>query len=173
MFVFLQGVLYPALHNLISKWSAPDERGKFISALLGGTFGTVATWPLAGLLMESFGWAYAFYVPAAIAIFITCIWLLVVYDSPAQHPRIAVEEKDYIEKALGDVISKKKVIYSSSIPNYMHRLICVRVCVFFFRISESVYDDRACRLSWALLSHRNSLLWLFCITAICGASISW
>lgn len=44
----LKGVLYPALHNLISKWAPPSERGKFISALLGGTFGTVITWPVAG-----------------------------------------------------------------------------------------------------------------------------
>lgn len=44
----LAGVLYPSLHNLISKWAPPAERGKFISALLGGTFGTVITWPLAG-----------------------------------------------------------------------------------------------------------------------------
>lgn len=45
----LAGVLYPALHNLISKWAPPSERGKFISALLGGTFGTVVTWPVAGM----------------------------------------------------------------------------------------------------------------------------
>lgn len=109
-FIF-QGVLYPSLHNLISKWAPPDERGKFVSALLGGTFGTVATWPLAGILMESFGWAYAFYVPAAITALVTIIWFAVVHDSPAEHPRITSEEKEYIEKALGDNVSKKKVLF--------------------------------------------------------------
>lgn len=47
---YLKGVLYPSLHSLILKWAPPSERGRFISALLGGTFGTVVTWPLAGIL---------------------------------------------------------------------------------------------------------------------------
>lgn len=104
-----QGVLYPALHNLISKWAPPDERGKFISALLGGTFGTVVTWPLSGILVEHFGWVYAFYVPAILTALITILWFFVVYDSPNDHPRISKEEKEYIQNALGGAISKKKV----------------------------------------------------------------
>uniref|UniRef100_A0A1B0G4N9 Uncharacterized protein n=1 Tax=Glossina morsitans morsitans TaxID=37546 RepID=A0A1B0G4N9_GLOMM len=42
---FIQGVLYPCCHNLISKWAPPDEKGKFVASLMGGTFGTVITWP--------------------------------------------------------------------------------------------------------------------------------
>lgn len=68
------------------------------------------TWPLAGLLMETFGWAYAFYVPAVITFIVTLIWFAVVFDSPGQHPRITTDEKEYIEKALGNVVSKKKVM---------------------------------------------------------------
>lgn len=104
-----QGVLYPALHNLISKWAPPAERGKFISSLLGGTFGTVITWPLSGILIENLGWVWAFYVPAVITIILTIVWYMIVYDTPSQHPRISAEERDYIEKSLGDNISKKKV----------------------------------------------------------------
>lgn len=130
-------MLYPSLHNLISKWAAPDERGKFVSALLGGTFGTVATWPLAGLLMETFGWAYAFYVPAVIALFITLIWTVLVYDSPAQHPRITVEEKDYIEKALGGTISKKKV----SCPLHVHtKKIVMKIEVFLLAGHATIHE---------------------------------
>lgn len=61
--------------------------------------------------MESIGWAYAFYVPAAITALVTIIWFAVVYDSPAEHPRITTDEKEYIEKALGDNVSKKKVLF--------------------------------------------------------------
>lgn len=101
--------MYPALHNLISKWAPPVERGKFISSLLGGTFGTVITWPLSGILVENLGWVYAFYVPAVITIILTIVWYMIVYDTPAQHPRISTEEREHIEKSLGDNISKKKV----------------------------------------------------------------
>lgn len=32
------------MHNLIAKWAPPNEKGKFVATLLGGTFGTVVTW---------------------------------------------------------------------------------------------------------------------------------
>uniref|UniRef100_A0A182S8R8 Major facilitator superfamily (MFS) profile domain-containing protein n=1 Tax=Anopheles maculatus TaxID=74869 RepID=A0A182S8R8_9DIPT len=106
----LGGFLYPALHNLISKWAPPDEKGKFVSALMGGTFGTVITWPLVGVLIETLGWSFAFYIPAAIAAIASVLWYIIVADSPATHPRIKSEEKDYIEKSLGDTISKSKLL---------------------------------------------------------------
>uniref|UniRef100_A0A182NQ00 Major facilitator superfamily (MFS) profile domain-containing protein n=1 Tax=Anopheles dirus TaxID=7168 RepID=A0A182NQ00_9DIPT len=106
----LGGFLYPALHNLISKWAPPDEKGKFVSALMGGTFGTVITWPLVGVLIETLGWSFAFYIPAAIAAFAAVLWYIIVADSPAAHPRIRSEEKEYIEKSLGDTISKSKLL---------------------------------------------------------------
>lgn len=62
-----------------------------------------------GILTETLGWVYAFYVPAVITTFITVMWFFFVYDSPAQHPRIDKTELELIEKALGTNISKKKV----------------------------------------------------------------
>lgn len=90
--------MYPALHKLIAHWAPPHERGKFVSAMFGAAIGTVTTWPLAGLLIETAGWVYAFYIPAAIVVFFVIIWYLIIFDSPARHPRITTEEKDYIER---------------------------------------------------------------------------
>ncbi|XP_058831302.1 sialin isoform X2 [Topomyia yanbarensis] len=104
------GVLYPALHNLVSKWAPPNEKGKFISALMGGTFGTVVTWPLVGVLIETLGWSFAFYVPAVLTAIVASVWLIIVADSPAQHPRISKEEQEFIEKSLGDTLSKQKLL---------------------------------------------------------------
>lgn len=59
---YLQGFLFPALHALVAHWSPPAEKGRFVSALLGGAVGTVATWSLSGPLIEKFGWSWAFYV---------------------------------------------------------------------------------------------------------------
>lgn len=112
-------MLYPALHSLISRWAPPDERGKFISALLGGTFGTVVTWPMAGILTEYFGWCYAFYVPAIVTGIVTIIWFFLVHDTPAEHPRIDPTEQEYIEKSLGNTISKKKVNTEDKLFNFL------------------------------------------------------
>lgn len=92
----------------MSKWSPPHEKGKFTSALVGGAIGTVATWPLAGLLIETIGWAYAFYVPAALTAVLTLMWYLITYDSPAQHPRIRANERAYIESSLTGCITTTK-----------------------------------------------------------------
>lgn len=105
----LQGFIYPALHALVARWVPPAEKGKFISALMGGTLGTVVTWSLSGPLIEKFGWASAFYVPAAITLVWCVVWWFLVADTPTEHPRISDSERKYILDALGNKVTKSKV----------------------------------------------------------------
>jgi hypothetical protein len=37
------------------------------------------------------------------------VWWYLVYDSPAQHPRISDTERKYLERAIGDSIASHKV----------------------------------------------------------------
>ena len=56
-----QSVCFPSLHLLTSKWSPEKEKGKFVSfSYLGGTFGSVVTFPLCGLIIDSLGWIWIF-----------------------------------------------------------------------------------------------------------------
>lgn len=66
------------------------------------------TWSTLGVLIEHYGWKYGFYAPGALAFIITIFWYIIVADSPADHPRITAYERDYIQKSLGDTISKEK-----------------------------------------------------------------
>ncbi|XP_053610391.1 sialin-like isoform X2 [Plodia interpunctella] len=102
------GFVYPALHVLVARWAPPAEKGKFVSAMMGGTLGTVVTWSLAGPLIEKFGWASAFYVPAAMSLIWCFFWWYLVADTPVEHPRISEKEKKYILDALGDKVKKSK-----------------------------------------------------------------
>ncbi|XP_053683973.1 sialin-like isoform X2 [Sabethes cyaneus] len=103
------GLVYPALQNLISRWIPPNERGKVIACISGGsTFGTVITWPISGILTEQFGWNYAFYFPSIFLLIIAVIWFLLIENSPDQHSSITAEEKKIIDDALGNTISKSK-----------------------------------------------------------------
>lgn len=104
----LAGFFYPASHQLISKWSPPDEKGKFVFTLMGGIFGTVISWPLTGYLAENYGWRTGFHIPAAVSFVISFLWLYLVHDSPSTHTRISKEEKDMIEKSLGGTSTNKK-----------------------------------------------------------------
>lgn len=107
-FVF-QGFVYPALHVLVARWVPPAEKGKFISAMMGGTLGTVLTWSLTGPLIEKCGWESAFYVPAALTIIWSIFWWYLVADTPAEHPRISESENKYIQDALRDKVKKSSV----------------------------------------------------------------
>ncbi|KAL0821741.1 hypothetical protein ABMA28_005164 [Loxostege sticticalis] len=105
---FAGGFIYPSLHVLVARWAPPAEKGKFVSAMMGGTLGTVATWSLTGPLMEKFGWASAFYVPAVLTVVWCFFWWYLVADTPADHPRITDSERKYILEALGDKVKKIK-----------------------------------------------------------------
>ncbi|XP_013180216.1 PREDICTED: uncharacterized transporter slc-17.2-like [Papilio xuthus] len=105
---FAGGFIYPALHVLVARWAPPAEKGKFVSAMMGGTLGTVVTWSLTGPLLEKFGWASAFYVPAALTIVWCAFWWYLVADTPNEHPRISDQERKYILDALGDRVTNAK-----------------------------------------------------------------
>lgn len=95
-----QGLLYPAYTKLIAMWSPPGELGLFTSALMGSNIGTVLAWCMSGALIEALGWAASFYVNAAVVAVFTASCAMLLYDSPAQHPRILPAERAFIEKSV-------------------------------------------------------------------------
>lgn len=76
---------------------------------MGGTFGTVITWPLSGLIVEALGWIWAFYITALISAAVVVLWFLCVTDTPAEHKYIKQKEVEYIKANLGNVSGNSKV----------------------------------------------------------------
>lgn len=101
-----QGIMYPGMHKLFTRWSPPNELGKFMSTMMGGNFGTIVSWALSGMLIESLGWAYSFYGAALLTLLFCAAWWWTAFDSPAQHPRIRRAEREYIEGSLMEVAQK-------------------------------------------------------------------
>ncbi|GLH13842.1 Putative inorganic phosphate cotransporter-like Protein [Gryllus bimaculatus] len=105
------GLVYPALHTLVAQWAPPNEKGKFIFSLMGGTFSAVGTWPVVGAIIDSLGWEAAFYYIALTCCAWSFAWLALVYDSPAVHPFISESERSYILTAQsGSVRSTKRPV---------------------------------------------------------------
>ncbi|KAI5748660.1 hypothetical protein M8J76_001052 [Diaphorina citri] len=102
------GFAWPAMHHLTAHWIPPNERGKFVSAYLGSSIGAALTYPICGVINDILGWEYVYYITGAIVILWFIIWMCIVYDTPAQHPRISPQEKHYIETCLGQSVTKKK-----------------------------------------------------------------
>ncbi|XP_049799573.1 sialin-like [Schistocerca nitens] len=99
------GTTWPAMNVMGSRWIPPTERSKFIATYLGNSVGTAATYPLCGVLIARLGWSAAFYVPAGFTLVWCALWWLLVFDSPAQHPRISKAERLYIEEAVAPTIA--------------------------------------------------------------------
>jgi len=101
----VEGVIFPSLSCLLSRWVPEPERSVLTTFINAGLFaGPLVALPLTGFLCEiqwDNGWPLAFYVPGAIAVIWFVFWTLLVFDGPDVHPRISLEEKHYIENTTG------------------------------------------------------------------------
>ncbi|XP_053611221.1 sialin [Plodia interpunctella] len=97
---FLLGATWPAILPMASKWIPPMDRSKFMSNMMASSLGAAITMPICGFLIAHFGWESAFYFTGIIGLMWSVAWFAVVYDTPAQHPRISETELHYLMKAL-------------------------------------------------------------------------
>lgn len=97
-----EGVTFPAMHAMLSKWAPPNERSSLSAwTYSGATLGTVVSMPASGYMCEIYGWESVFYVFGAIGVIWFIFWILLVYDSPSSHPTISRAEREYISKCIG------------------------------------------------------------------------
>ncbi|XP_055531707.1 sialin [Wyeomyia smithii] len=99
-----EGVTFPCIHAVWSKWAPPSERSRMVSIAFAGNYaGTVVSMPLSGIFAQAFGWESVFYIFGAIG----CVWFLawsfMIKTSPEVDPWISSEEKKYILSSLNRV----------------------------------------------------------------------
>lgn len=88
--------------------------------------------PLSGYLASvTFmgGWPLAFYVFGGLGIIWSIVWWLIIFDSPATHPKISPQERDYIQACLGPENTQSKVIFTFGLS------------FFFFQKHPSANND--------------------------------
>ena len=99
------GLMFPAAHALIARWSAPAYRSIIVTVIFVGiSSGTAVGMLLSGILCDygfAGGWPSAFYVFGMVGCVWSAAWFLLSYDSPATHPRISTAELEYWEKVIG------------------------------------------------------------------------
>ncbi|KAM7355555.1 sialin-like [Cochliomyia hominivorax] len=101
------GFTWPAMHVLIARWIPPDERSKFVTAYFGSSIGAAISYPLFAYIMHYISWQWVYHICGFAGTIWWLGWLFLVYDSPAQHPRISVKELTYIENALGSSVQQE------------------------------------------------------------------
>uniref|UniRef100_A0A8C9XXL8 Solute carrier family 17 member 6 n=1 Tax=Sander lucioperca TaxID=283035 RepID=A0A8C9XXL8_SANLU len=102
----VEGVTYPACHGIWSKWAPPLERSRlatisfceFKIQFCGSEqrLGAQHQFAMTGMFISLMICSGCF------GIFWYMFWVLVSYESPAEHPTITDEERRYIEESIGE-----------------------------------------------------------------------
>jgi len=97
-----EGVMLPATHVLIARWSAPNHRTTVVSVIfVGADVEIIVGMLVTGTLCDRAGWPSAFYVFGVVGCLWSVPWILLCHNSPSSHPRISTVERSYWESAIG------------------------------------------------------------------------
>ncbi|XP_019685691.2 sodium-dependent phosphate transport protein 4 isoform X2 [Felis catus] len=96
-----QGSIFGGQHALWERWGPPCERSRLCTlALSGMMLGTFTIILLGGIISQTLGWPFVFYIFGGIGCVYCLLWFVLVYDDPVSHPWISVTEKEYIVSSL-------------------------------------------------------------------------
>jgi MFS transporter, ACS family, glucarate transporter len=115
---FAEAPSFPANARIVAAWFPANERGTATAIFNSAQyFATVLFAPLMGWITQQFGWSYVFYFMGLIGIVGSLVWLRVIYN-PAEHPRMAAAELDYLRKggALVDMDGAKPAAVAAAAP---------------------------------------------------------
>ena len=114
----MEGVTFPCLNPMTARWAPEPERSRFMSfAYMGGTVGTVITYPIGGLILAATTWDYVFYATTGFAAVWCVAWFMFVHDLPEDHPRISEEEKQMIIATRSfDPVTRSKELNTPLLP---------------------------------------------------------
>ncbi|KAL0892421.1 hypothetical protein ABMA27_015534 [Loxostege sticticalis] len=97
-----EGVTYPCIHAVWSRWAPSEERARLATFAFSGSYaGTVVSLPVCSMLAHYTGWPGIFYVFGIMGLVWTTIWWLVVKESPEKDPHITPAELKYIQDSRG------------------------------------------------------------------------
>ncbi|XP_037376642.1 probable small intestine urate exporter isoform X2 [Talpa occidentalis] len=90
-------------YSIWVKWAPPMERSQLITIALSGTsLGAFTIFAVGGVLCQTIGWPYVFYIFGGLGCACSLLWFLLVYEDPVNHPFISTGEKEYIVASLAE-----------------------------------------------------------------------
>ncbi|BFY98722.1 hypothetical protein BsWGS_01761 [Bradybaena similaris] len=135
----VQGLTWPSMFFIWSRWAPPLERQKLMTLCFSGTtFGIVFTFPIVDMLCDLGGqaWVFVFYIPGAVTILYCILWKFMVYDTPNQHPRISKTERTYISNSLKETMPRGEITQTP----WKHIMTSPAVWAFMFSHSVATFS---------------------------------
>jgi len=89
------------------------------------TLGAAITLPICGILISAWGWESAFYITGLVGLAWSTLWFNLVFETPADHPRISEYERHYIETEIAKQSKPgTKVINEPQLIFVLYSIIC-------------------------------------------------
>ncbi|XP_022913696.2 sialin isoform X1 [Onthophagus taurus] len=105
-----EGVTYPCIQAVYSRWAPPLERGRIATIAYSGSYvGTVISMICSAYLAEWLGWESIFYVFGTLGVIWFILWLWIVREGPELDSNITRDELELIRNSLGDVAVNKNI----------------------------------------------------------------
>lgn len=99
---FGEGVTFPAMMALWSRWAPPLERTRLTTLTGSGSyFGAFVSLPLTAYICQTLGWPAVFYICGVAGCLWSIFWFILVSDDPRTHRGISEEERNYIITSIG------------------------------------------------------------------------
>ncbi|XP_077621837.1 sodium-dependent phosphate transport protein 4 isoform X1 [Crocuta crocuta] len=149
----MQGSILGGQFALWEKWGPPHERSRLCTITIAGMpLGAFAIILLGGIISQSLGWPFVFYVFGGIGCIYCLLWFALVYDEPIFHPWINVTEKEYILASLAhQVIPQKQPLpikamlrslplWSIGVCNFSHQWLVTILIVYMPTYISSVFN---------------------------------
>ncbi|XP_025772981.1 sodium-dependent phosphate transport protein 4 isoform X2 [Puma concolor] len=148
-----EGSIFGGQHALWERWGPPRERSRLCTlALSGMMLGTFAIILLGGIISQTLGWPFVFYIFGGIGCVYCLLWFVLVYDDPVSHPWISVTEKEYIVSSLAQQVSPCKQplpfkamlgslpLYAICLCSFSHQWLVTILIVYMPTYISSVFN---------------------------------
>ncbi|KAF0522629.1 MFS transporter [Gigaspora margarita] len=120
-----EGVTFPCIVSLITKWFPPKERSRATSSIVVSIFiGMAIALPISNMLGSSqFGWESIFWVFAIVGFIWSIIWQFYGKSDPRDYSGISKEELDWILESKLSTNSKDNLErYQSGSREFVHKI---------------------------------------------------
>jgi len=96
-----EAVTFPSIYSLVGRWMPTDERSRSIGLINSGIpMGTMFALLVTPLIVQSFGWEWAFYLFGVAGLLWWFAWQPLVASGPEEHASVSDEERAEIQAGM-------------------------------------------------------------------------